>query len=127
MLCEIPGVPILRAQEAEVVCLSGCVRGTGKGPLLTLELLKLLIVPMSLGWGSGIGRGGTALERDAPFEELDKGELRGGISESDISRVAAVAGAIQLQRPYREDKREWRSTAHQRSSHISARSDDMDC
>ena len=31
---------------------------------------------------------------DAPFEELGKEELRGGISERDISRVAAVAGAM---------------------------------
>ena len=31
---------------------------------------------------------------DAPFEELGKGELRGGTSERDISRVAAVAWAL---------------------------------
>ena len=64
------------------------------GPPLPLELLRLLVVSMSLGWGSGIGRGGGAFGEDAPFEELSKGELRGGISERDISRVAAVAGAM---------------------------------
>ena len=49
---------------------------------------------MSLGWESGIGRNGGASERMHSFEELGKGELRGGISERDISRVAAVAGGI---------------------------------
>ena len=38
-----------RVPEAEVV---GSARGTGMGPLLSLALLKLLIVSMSLGWGS---------------------------------------------------------------------------
>ena len=34
------------------------------------------------------------LGEDAPFEELDKGELRGGNSERDIARDITVAGAM---------------------------------
>ena len=62
-------------------------------PLQPLVLLILLQVAMCLGWKWDKARR-EGFREDAPFEELGKGELRGGISERDIPRVAAVAGAL---------------------------------
>ena len=67
--------------------LSGCVRGTGTGPLQPLELLRLWLVKWDRARRSGF-------REDAPFEKLGKGELRGGTSKCGLPRVAAVAGAM---------------------------------
>ena len=79
-LNEMPTNTCSSCPKTEVVC-----GGTRVEPLLLLELLRQLMVSMSLGCGSG---------NDAPFEELSEGELRGGICERYISQVAAVAGAM---------------------------------
>ena len=42
------------------------------GPLLLVVLLRLLMVAMSLGWGRGLGRSGSALERMLRSKDSEK-------------------------------------------------------
>ena len=74
------------------------------GPLLPLELLTTVDITDVPGLGKWDCSRRWGFREDAPFEGLGKGELRGGISERDFSRVAAVAGAMCVTEVYTQLK-----------------------
>ena len=83
---KYPGVPVPRVLEVEVVCSQAAYEGVAAGDAETVHSAD---VPGLRKWERARRQG---FRGDAPFEELGRKELRGGISERDISRVAGVAG-----------------------------------
>ena len=85
MLCEIR-----RSVSASSPGSGGGVQSPGMGPLLLLVLLRMLIVAMSLGWGRGMCRGGSGLERMLRSKNSAKESLCDGVLELNIALCHAT-------------------------------------